>query len=246
MEQLRGPPPPATLTHARAATTPRREARHTPRPAGRAGAAGLAGRAGPNQARRRPPRRGLLCALGWAGGRSSRHGEDGGGQGASPSLGLPGRPWKRTRHRAEPKYQRGPAPTRRSGPASGRPPGTAAPRAPLLWRGEPVEASEGILGSCKTLLHGPGPRATPFPIFPPLPPEVKLGSLESERNAHCHSQIHGTKPWEPGWKPRQKQLRRRRRRRAYSLLYKLPIAPVEGSQPTSSPGKEGGKWLLMA
>lgn len=37
--------------------------------------------------------------------------------------------------------------------------------------------------------------------FPSLPSEVRPGSLESERNAHCHSQIHGTKP---GWEPRQK------------------------------------------
>lgn len=40
-----------------------------------------------------------------------------------------------------------------------------------------------------------------LPNFPPLPSEVRPGSLESERNAHCHSQIHGTKP---GWEPRQK------------------------------------------
>lgn len=79
--------------------------------------------------------------------------------------------------------------------------------------------------------------------FPSLPSEVRPGSLESERNAHCHSQIHGTKP---GWEPRQKPHGQRRLRRAYSSLYKLPSAPLEGSQPTSSPGKKGGKWLLRA
>lgn len=79
--------------------------------------------------------------------------------------------------------------------------------------------------------------------FPSLPSEVRPGSLESERNAHCHSQIHGTKP---GWEPRQKPHAGGDLRRAYSSLYKLPSAPLEGSQPTSSPVKKGGKWLLRA
>lgn len=46
----------------------------------------------------------------------------------------------------------------------------------------------------------------PIFFFFSFPPEVRLGSLESEGNAHCHSQIHGTKPLEPGWELRQKQL----------------------------------------
>lgn len=80
-------------------------------------------------------------------------------------------------------------------------------------------------------------------FFPPT--EVRLSSLESEGNAHCHSQIHGTKPRKPGWEPRQKRPGRRQRR-AYSSLYKLPSSPLEGSRPTSSPEKEAGKWLFMA
>lgn len=77
-----------------------------------------------------------------------------------------------------------------------------------------------------------------------LPSVVRLGSLESEGNdAHCHSQIHGTKPRKPGWEPKQKQPGAGRRR-IYSSFYKLLSAPLEGSQPTSSP-KGRGKWLLM-
>lgn len=210
---------------------------HTPRPKGARGRPGPA-----DPVLRRPP---LGCGVPWgAGGLQGRHRGGSGGRGALSSPGLPERPCKRTGQRAEPKRDRGPRPPtahrppHRPNPASPRPAGSAAPRA----------------GPLPGVVPGPpSPHFFFFPLFPfppPLPtllPEVMLGSLESEGNAHCHSQIHGTKPRKPGWEPRQKQPPRESGRlRIYSSLYKLLRAPLEGSQPTSSPGKEGGKWLLMA
>ena len=62
--------------------------------------------------------------------------------------------------------------------------------------------------SCST--DGSGSSSLSSPLFSPQSPKVRLGSLESEGNAHCHSQIHGTKPRKPGWEPRQKAVGRRR------------------------------------
>lgn len=69
--------------------------------------------------------------------------------------------------------------------------------------GSHLEASKWMPG---VSLKWPGPGATLIQFFFSFPPEVRLGSLESEGNAHCHSQIHGTKPRKPGWERRQKQL----------------------------------------
>lgn len=59
-------------------------------------------------------------------------------------------------------------------------------------------------------------------FFPPQSPKLSLGSLESEGNAHCHSQIHGTKPRKPGWEPRQKAVGRRR---VEDIFLALQVAP---------------------
>ena len=59
-------------------------------------------------------------------------------------------------------------------------------------------------------------------FFPPQSPKLSLGSLESEGNAHCHSQIHGTKPRKPGWEPRQKAVGRGR---VEDIFLALQVAP---------------------
>lgn len=95
---------------------------------------------------------GLALGLGAAGGHrpgsfclrkcpqaGSQHRADRGGRGALSSPGLLERSWKRTRHRAEPKWQRRPAPRCRPDRASRMAIGTAFPWArplPLVltWR----------------------------------------------------------------------------------------------------------------
>lgn len=94
MEQLGGPPSPChTHTRPRGHTHPdvRLDTRRGPR-----AEPGWPGAAAEDT-------EGLLPALGRAGGRESWRSTDSGGQGASSSPVLLERPWKRTRHRAEPK-----------------------------------------------------------------------------------------------------------------------------------------------